>query len=300
MLHGARVIAMEFSPNGAIPYLARVDAGTIDFVRSLGPRIVSSGDLIGQFEAAWSADQTAMHHAASEKLYRIKDRAFAFVRERLSARESVSEVALQAEMIRWFGEEGLVTDAPPMVATGVHTGNPHYSPLPDTSASIGVPGLLLLDLWGKLDKPRAVYADITWVGHTGALPPRIGDAFETIVRARDAAVSLVAARVTTGEPIRGWEVDRAARDLIAAAGYGEQFVHRTGHSLGEEVHGNGVHMDDYETHDDRQILAGTGFTIEPGIYTPEFGVRTEINVVVSTRAATVTGPRQQAISRLDG
>jgi Xaa-Pro dipeptidase len=299
LLRGAKVVAMEYSPECAIPYLSRVDAGTIDLIRRLGVKVVSSGDLVGRFEAAWTPAAIATHRAASERLYRIKDRAFAFIGAKLSAGEAVTEYEVQQAMVRWFGEEGLIADAAPIVSAQEHAGNPHYAPTADgPQRTIRPNELVLLDLWGKLPTPGAVYADITWVGFGGEPPEAIAKAFGVIVAGRDAAVARVQSAVKTGQPVHGFEVDRATRDVITAAGYGDRFIHRTGHSLGEEVHGNGVHMDDYETHDDRQLVPGTGFTIEPGIYTPEFGVRTEINMVVGPTAAEVTGPSQQTLVRI--
>jgi Xaa-Pro aminopeptidase len=299
LVDGARTIAMEYSPNGAIPYISRVDGGTLEFVRQLGITVVSSGDLVGRFEAAWDAHAIALHRRASEKLYRVKDQAFAYVTAKRAAGDPVSELELQTAMLRWFEDERLVTDAAPIVAVQEHAGNPHYAPREDTARTLGANELLLLDLWGKLDQPGAVYADITWVGVSGEAPDEVVHVFSTAVAARDAAIALVSRRVAAGEPVAGWEVDRAARDVIVAAGFGAAFPHRTGHSLGEEVHGNGVHMDDYETHDDRRLLPGTGFTIEPGIYTSRFGVRTEVNMVVEDRRAEVTGPLQTELVRLD-
>jgi Xaa-Pro aminopeptidase len=297
-LEGAGTIAMEYSADCAIPYVAKVDAGTVERIRSFGVRVVSSGDLVGAFEAAWDEAAVASHREASTRLYRIKDEAFAAASARLVAGGEVDEFELQQLMVEWFRREGLVTDAPPIVAAQENAGNPHYEPARGRSRRWKAGELLLLDLWGKLDRPGAVYADITWVGVSGTPEPAVSRAFEAVRAGRDAAVELVQRRIGTGEAVRGWEVDRAARDVIAAAGYGEAFRHRTGHSLGQEVHGNGVNMDDYETHDDRRLLAGCGFTIEPGIYTAGFGIRSEINMVVDRDRATVTGPRQQELVRL--
>lgn len=294
LLRGLRRVAMEYSPACAIPYLARVDAGTVERVRALGVEVVSSGDLVQRFEAAWDPAALAAHRAASEHLHAIKDRAFELIRGRAAAPPSEYEV--QQKMVEWFRAAGLVTDCPPVVAAQESSGNPHYLPTAADHRPIRPGQIVLLDLWGKLDRPGAVYADITWVGFTGpAAPDEAAAVFGAARDARDAAIALVSDRVRAGRPIRGWEVDRAARDVIGAAGYGDRFVHRTGHSLGEEVHGNGAHMDDYETHDDRRLVAGSGFTIEPGIYLDDFGVRTEVNVHVGSVEAAVTGPLQTEI-----
>jgi Xaa-Pro aminopeptidase len=298
ILRGSKVVAMEYSPECAIPYLSRVDAGTVDFIRRLGLRVVSSGDLVQRFEAAWDEAAIATHRTASEKLYRIKDKTFEFVGARLSAGEALTEYEVQQKMVQWFRDEGLVADSAPIVGAQENAGNPHYAPSRDTSRQVRPNELLLLDLWGKLDQPGAVYADITWTGFAGTPPEAIAKAFGIAVAGRNAAVSKVKSAVAAGQPVHGWEVDRATRDVITAAGYGDLFIHRTGHSLGEEVHGNGVHMDDFETHDDRQLVPGTGFTIEPGIYTKEFGVRTEINMVVGQKSAEVTGPCQETLVRI--
>jgi Xaa-Pro dipeptidase len=297
-VRGSKVIAMEYSPECAIPYISRVDAGTVELIRRLGVRVVSSGDLVQRFEAAWDEAAIATHRAASEKLYAIKDRAFEYIGAKLSAGDAITEHEVQQEMVTWFRERGLVSDAAPIVAAQEHAGNPHYAPSKDLSRPLRPNELVLLDLWGKLPQPGAVYADITWTGFAGDPPPEIAKAFGVIVAGRDAAVARVQSAVAADQPIHGWEVDRATRDVITAAGYGEAFIHRTGHSLGEEVHGNGVHMDDYETHDDRRLIRGTGFTIEPGVYTKAFGVRTEINMVVGQKSAEVTGPSQQTLVRI--
>jgi Xaa-Pro aminopeptidase len=294
------IVAMEYSPECAIPYISRVDAGTIDLIRRLGPTVVSSGDLVGRFEAAWDERQMETHRIASEKLHRIKDQAFAYAGAQLAAGRSPTEYEIQQQMMEWFRSEGLVTDAEPIVAVAEHSGDPHYAPSRDRSVPLEPANLLLLDLWGKLDQADAVYADITWTGFSGEPPPDVRNVFEVVTAARDAALSRVSTGIQAGHVVRGCDVDRAAREVIVAGGYGPQFVHRTGHSLGTEVHGNGVHMDDYETHDDRRLLPGTGFTIEPGIYLPAFGIRSEINVVVGTGSAQATGPCQRELVRLPG
>ncbi|MEQ1908095.1 MAG: M24 family metallopeptidase [Vicinamibacterales bacterium] len=296
LLSGMHTVAMEYSPRCAIPYMSRVDAGTIELVRQCGAEVVSSGDLVQRFSAVWDADEIATHLSASAALYRVKDRAFEAVAQRLADDVATTEYDIQQLMSGWFRDEGLVSDSEPMVSAQENAGNPHYMPTASKSRVIRTHELVLLDLWAKLDRPGAVYADITWVGFTGAqVPGPIADAFAAAAIARNAAVTLVQARATSGEPVRGWEVDRAASTVLRDAGYGAHILHRTGHSLGESVHGNGVNMDDYETHDDRRLLPGTGFTIEPGVYFPDFGIRTEINMIVGAGSAEVSGPLQSAV-----
>ena len=298
MLKGMSRVALEYSPGCAIPYVSRVDAGTVDSLRQLGIKPLSSADLVQRFEAVWDDAALAAHRTASEHLYTIKDRTFELIRDHLLT-EALTEYTVQQRMVDWFTELGLVTDCPPVVAAQQSSGNPHYLPTASEHRRIRPEQLVLIDLWGKLDSVGAVYADITWVGYTGATPPeKASEIFGVVRAARDAAVTLVTSRVRAKQSIGGFEVDRAARDVVAAAGFGDRFMHRTGHSLGEEVHGNGVHMDDYETHDDRRVIAGSGFTIEPGIYLAEFGVRTEINMYVSNNDATVTGPEQSELVSL--
>jgi Xaa-Pro aminopeptidase len=299
LLQGLSTVAMEYSPDCAIPYLSRVDAGTAEAVRKRGVTIVSSGDLVQRFEAAWNGEQLASHREASEALYRIKDRAFAAAGAAVRHGARLSEYELQQQMVKWFEEEGLVSDSAPVVAIGPNAGNPHYLPTADRCRPIVAGEVLLLDLWGKKSHPGAVFADITWVAATGtAVPPEPARAFGAIAEARDAAVALVADAAANGRDLRGWEVDRAARTVLERLGYADHILHRTGHSLGESVHGNGVHLDDYETHDDRRLLPGTGFTIEPGLYFKTFGVRTEINMYRDEHEARVTGLRQKEIITL--
>jgi len=298
LLKGMKRVAMEYSPGNNIPYISRVDAGTVEAVRELGVDVVSSGDLVQRFEAIWSEEALASHRQASDALYRIKDRAFGLVRERLTS-EPLTEYDVQLAMLGWFEEEGLISDATPNVSAQENAGNPHYHPSRSVHRAIGPDEILLLDLWGKLPTPGAVFADITWVGFTGPrVPEEYARAFAAACGGRDAAVALVESAVREGRELRGYEVDRACREVVEQAGYGAQFIHRTGHSLGETVHGNGVHLDDYETHDDRRLIPGTGFTIEPGVYTETFGVRTEINMFVGEHEAQVSGPIQQEIVTL--
>jgi Xaa-Pro aminopeptidase len=290
---------MEYSPMCAIPYVSRLDAGTAEAIRAKGVEIFSSGDLVQLFEAAWTPAQLASHRAASASLYRIKDRAFESAAAAVRSGRALSEYELQQQMVQWFEDEGLISDSAPVVAVDGNAGDPHYLPSARHSRAILAGQVLLLDLWGKTREPGAVFADITWVGVTAPrVPDETARAFGAIAEARDAAVRLVEDAARAGHELRGWEVDRAARTVLEAKGYGPSILHRTGHSLGENVHGNGVHMDDYETHDDRRLVPGTGFTVEPGLYFETFGVRTEVNVFRGEHEATVTGPSQQEVVTL--
>ena len=300
LLSGIKRVAMEYSRNCAIPYISRIDGGTLELVRGRGVEVESSGDLVQRFEAVWDGHALNTHRDASQALYRIKDRAFQQIATRLRDGEAMTEFAIQQQMAAWFEEEGLVSDSAPVVAAQENAGDPHYLPTARRTRQIGADELVLLDLWGKKrDDPQAVFADITWVGFTGRYVPfEMASAFEAIRQARDAAVALVQESARQGRDLRGWQVDRAAREVLQGAGFGERILHRTGHNLGRDVHGNGVHMDDYESHDDRRLIPGTGFTIEPGLYFESFGVRTEINMYYGERDAFVTGAAQSEIVRL--
>jgi Xaa-Pro aminopeptidase len=299
LVRGLRRIAMEYSPACSIPYIARVDAGTVELIRQFGIEVVSSGDLVQRFSAIWHEPEIASHYAASEKLHVVKDRAFEAVARRVRDGVPTTEYDIQQLMAGWFAEAGLVSDSDPNVSAAENAGNPHYLPTAAVTRAIGADELVLLDLWAKLDHPGAVYADITWVGYSGRRPAdRHLKAFAAVRDARDAAIELVKEASGEGRELRGWEVDRAAASVLREAGYRDQILHRTGHSLGESVHGNGVNMDDYETHDDRRLLPGTGFTIEPGVYFADFGIRSEINMIVRAHDATITGPLQTEILAL--
>jgi Xaa-Pro dipeptidase len=299
LLTGIRRVAMEYSPGCAIPYVSRIDAGTVELIRQSGPEVVSSGDLIQRFSAVWNADEIEMHQHASEKLHRVKDKAFEAITRRLRNGMPTTEYDIQQLMAGWFRDDGLISDADPNVSAAENAGNPHYLPTAAEHRAIGTDEIVLLDLWGKVPRPGAVYADITWIGYSGTrVPERFAKAFAAVCGARDAGIRLVQDAARAGRELRGFEVDRAASAVLREAGYADNILHRTGHSLGETVHGNGVNMDDYETHDDRRLLPGTGFTIEPGVYFDDFGVRTEINMVVAPRDAAVTGPLQTEILAL--
>jgi Xaa-Pro aminopeptidase len=293
---GLRRVAMEYSPGNDIPYVSRVDAGTVELVRGTGVEVVSSGDLVQRFDGLWDAEAIASHRTASDALYRIKDQAFAFVADRLRSGRSVTEFDVQQAMMGWFADEGLRTGSPPNVSAQENAGDPHYVPTASRHRAIHQNELLLIDLWGKCAAPGSIYADITWVGFTGPAPPdRIVRAFAAVVAARDAALTMAQAGATAGDAVRGFALDRAARAVLIGAGYGEALLHRTGHSLGEEVHGNGAHLDDYETHDARRLMPGSVFTIEPGVYFSDFGVRTEINVVWTPDGPRPSGPCQTTL-----
>jgi Xaa-Pro dipeptidase len=302
LLTDCRRVAMEYVPRNANPYISRVDAGTVELIRSFGVEIVSSGDLIQQFEACWDEAQWAMHLEAAKHTRSAYDVAFAFIAERVRSAGSVRETEVQQRILAHFAAHGLITDHPPIVGVGPHSGDPHYAPGPNSDSPIREGDFVLIDLWAKLDKPRAVYSDLTWTGFVGTqVPEKYETIFQIVARARDAAIERVRSAFPNGPVLRGWEVDRAARDTIEKAGYGAAFCHRTGHSIGQETHGNGANMDDLETHEERQVLPCSCFSVEPGIYLPEFGVRSEVNVFVDAqRRVHVTGgtPQTHVVSIL--
>jgi Xaa-Pro aminopeptidase len=281
LVAGRRRVAMEYVPRNANPYVSRVDAGTVELVRSFGAEVLPSGDLVQMFEATWDDEQWAMHLDAAKHTRSAFDAAFAFIAERVRRDGSVRETEVQRRILDHFTEHRLVTDHPPIVAVGPHSGDPHYAPGPDSDAAIRAGDFVLVDLWAKLDRPRAVYSDLTRTGFVGAdVPARYEDVFRVVARARDAAIARVRDAFAARQPLQGWQVDQAARDVIEQAGYGPAFCHRTGHSIGQETHGNGANMDNLETHEERRVLPRTCFSVEPGIYLPEFGVRSEVNVFV--------------------
>ncbi len=301
LTQGPGPIACEYSPDCAIPYVSWLDAGTADQLRRLGYQLHSSADLIQAVDAVWSPAQLMTHRRAAAICLEAKDRAFAAIAQALAQGRALTELDVQQVILDHFQRHGLLTDHPPIVAVNEHAGDPHYSPTPQRASPIRAGDLVLIDLWGKLrEPPDAVFADITWVGYAGARPPAImQDVFDVVARARDAAFALVDSRIRAGDPVHGWEVDEAARAVIRAAGYGDAFIHRTGHSLGVDVHASGVNMDNLETRDTRRIIPGIGFTIEPGIYLPDFGVRLEIDVYVHPdRAEITTLPLQKALVTL--
>ena len=300
MLAGAKRVAMQYSPNCMIPYVSLVDGGTIDLVRGLGVDVVSSAPLVQYFEARWSAEQLESHREAGRRVDRVLAEAFAEIGRRVDAEGSVHEFSIAEFIRRRFAEEAVVTVDGPVVAVNANSGNPHYEPREGQSLAIGRNDFVLIDLWAKLDQPAAVYYDITWTGYVGGDPPsEIQNVFEIVRDARDATLDFVDRAVRAGEEILGYQVDDVARSYIAEKGFAQQFTHRTGHSIGEEIHGNGVNIDNLETRDERPIISHTCFSIEPGIYLPEFGVRCEIDCHVSAKGAEATGKVQNEIVRIE-
>jgi Xaa-Pro aminopeptidase len=295
LVKGAAKVAMEYVPRNANPYVSRVDAGTLELVRSFGVEVVPSGDLVQKFEACWDEEQWAMHLEAARHTRAAFEVAFAFMAERVRGEVQLTETAVQSRILEFFDAHGLETDHPPICAVGPHSGDPHYAPGPGCDAPIRKNDFVLIDLWAKLKKPRAVYSDLTRVCFVSThVPPRYEDIFRIVARGRDAAIQRVRDAFAAGQPLQGWEVDQAARDVIDKAGYGEHFCHRTGHSIGQETHGNGANMDNLETREERRVLPSTCFSIEPGIYLPEFGVRSEVNVFVDGKGTVhVTGGEPQ-------
>jgi Xaa-Pro aminopeptidase len=296
MLGGKSRIAMQYSPLNDIPYVGLVDAGTIELVKSLGADVVSSADLVQLFEARWSPEVLAMHLEAGKVVHAAVRRGFAMIRDAVKAGKTIREYDVQQEIVRIFQAGGVESDDPPDVAVNANSSNPHYSATEASSSLIARGDWVLLDVWAKQRKPGAVYFDITWTGFVGEeVPGRYAAIFAIVKEARDAAVDLVKSAVEAGRTLHGYEVDDAARAVITRHGYGQYFFHRTGHSIGEDVHGNGANMDNLETRDTRRIIPGTCFSVEPGIYLPDFGVRSEVNVYVGEKDARVTGEIQQEV-----
>lgn len=295
LLTGVKRIAMEYVPRNANPYVSRVDAGTIELVRSFGVDLVSSGDLVQLFEACWTDEQWAMHLEAARHTRSAYDVAFGYIARAVKAGKSPRETEVQQVILDHFQKHGLFTDHPPIVGVGPHSGDPHYAPAAETDSPIRAGDFVLIDLWAKLNRPMAVYSDLTRVGFVGTeVPGKYRDIFTIVAGARDAAIAKVQSAFAAGKSLQGWEVDQAARQVIEKAGYGDYFVHRTGHSIGQETHGNGANMDGLETREERRVLPRTCFSIEPGIYLPEFGVRSEVNVYVDReKQVHVTGGEPQ-------
>ncbi len=299
ILEGRGRIAMQYSPNCAVPYVSNIDAGTVEMIRSFGVEIVTSADLVQLFEARWSDEAYHSHKDAGVLVDAIRRDAFDKVSATLRSGVRVTEIEIHDFILDSFRAAGLFTDHGPIVAVNANASNPHYEPTTERHSEIRRGDLLLIDLWARFDRPGAVYYDITWTGFCGPTPPdTMLNVFGIVSGARDAAVSLVKTAAAEGRELAGYQVDDAARSLIAAAGFGDYFFHRTGHSIGEEVHGNGANMDNYETHDERRVLPRTCFSVEPGVYLPDFGIRSEVNVYRGEDSAEVTGEIQTALLRL--
>ncbi len=299
MLGGATRLAMQYSPNCMIPYVSLVDGGTIDLLRSLGKDVVTSASLVQYFEARWSEDQRDTHFEAGRRVDEILQEAFKRIRSKIDSKGEAQEFEIAQFILKRFEEREMLTADGPIVGVNANSGNPHYAPSAESSQPIRDGDFVLIDLWAKLDKPHSVYYDITWTGYCGATPPeRIQTVFDVVSASRDKAVSFVDSAIREAREVAGWQVDDVTRGHIADAGFGEYFVHRTGHSIGEEVHGNGANIDNLETRDERPIIPRTCFSIEPGVYLPEFGVRSEIDCYVDSSGARATGAVQNEIVRI--
>ena len=296
LLGRAKRVAMQYSPKNAIPYVSLVDAGTVELVRSAGVKLATSADLVQKFEACWSEAQLQSHLAAGRAIDKIVQQAFSLAAQSVREKKNLTEYDLQQWIRKRFEEEGVSADEGPDVAVNQNASDPHYGPSRESSATIKEGDLLLLDVWGKQKTAGSVYYDITWVGYLGAkVPEKYAKIFRVVREARDAAVDLIQKSVKAGKPLQGWQVDRAARRVIEKAGYGKYFFHRTGHNIGQAIHGNGVNMDGLETHDARHLIPATCNSVEPGIYLPEFGIRSEVDVYIDENEARVTGAVQHEI-----
>lgn len=295
MLGPYKKIAMQYSPNNLVPYIGLVDAGTVELIRSFGKEVVSSGDLVARFEAAWSEEQIQSHFAAAKSIDAIVPEFFKEVGRRARS-GGTDEYTMQQWIAEAFSRENLFTEDLPIVGCNANSGNPHYEPRAERSAPIKAGDFLLLDLWARKNTPNAVYYDITWTGCIGSPTERQMKVFTIVRDARDAGIKKVQEAFAAKRKIAGWEVDDATREHISSAGFGQYFTHRTGHSIGVNIHGNGANIDNLETKDEREIIPNTCFSIEPGIYLPgEFGVRSEVDVLIHNGAAEVTGKIQREL-----
>jgi Xaa-Pro dipeptidase len=292
----AKKVAMQYSPKNEIPYVAMVDAGTVELVRSLGAKVFSSADLVQKYEACWTKEQLDSHLAAGRAIDRIVGEAFKYAADCVRQKKPLTEYELQQWILRKFEEAGIMTEEGPDIAVNANASDPHYAPTREKASPIREGDLLLLDVWGKQKAANSVYYDITWMGYLGTkVPEKYAEVFGVLREARDRAVNLITSSVKAGKPLQGWQVDKAARGVVEKAGYGKYFFHRTGHNIGTSVHGNGANMDGLETHDVRHLIPRTCNSVEPGIYLPEFGMRTEVDVYLDGKEARVTGPVQQEI-----
>jgi Xaa-Pro aminopeptidase len=296
LLAGKQRVAMEYSELNDIPYIGLVDAGTIELIKSFGVEVASSADLVQMFEARWSPEALAMHLETGKAIHEIVRHGFRFIRDAVKSGKAIGEYEVQQEMARLYEQHDLMADEAPNVSVNANSANPHYSPSKQSSLPIRADDFILIDIWAKRRKAGAVYFDITWTGFVGEqVPQRFAQIFNIVREARDAAIAVAQEGQRSGKTVFGYQVDDAARGVITRHGYADFFVHRTGHSIGEDVHGNGANMDNFETRDGRKIIPGTCFSVEPGIYLEEFGVRTEVDVYVEEHDARVTGEIQQEI-----
>src|SRR5438270_6159476 len=299
MLGRAKKVAMQYSPKNEIHYGAMVEAGTVELVRGAGAKVVSSADLVQKYEACWTAEQKESHFSAGVIIDRIVRGAFEYAANCVREKKQLTEYDLKQWILKEFEAAGIWAEEGPDIAVNAHASDPHYGPTAESASPIREGDLLLMDVWGKKKAPGSVYYDITWMGYLGAkVPEKYAKVFGVVRDARETATDLIRKHVAVGKPLQGWQVDKAARRVIEKAGYGKYFFHRTGHSIGERVHGNGVNMDGLETHDVRHLIPKTCNSVEPGVYLPEFGVRSEVNVYISEREARVTGAIQNEILAL--
>jgi Xaa-Pro dipeptidase len=293
LLSGWTTVAMQFSPENMIFTVSIADAGTVDLIRSFGVKVVSSANLVARFEATWTDDQIQSHFAAARSIDALMTDVFPEIGRRVR-NGGTTEFEIQQWLVEGFRREGLIADSPPIVAVNQNSSDPHYVPTPDRCAPIREGDVVLLDVWGKLNQPHSVYYDISWTGFVGqSAPARVLEIFDIVRRSRDAAIQKVTAGIASTKKLCGWEVDKAARDVLAAEGYAQYLNNRVGHSIGTEVHGNGANIDNFESRDERELIPNTCFSIEPGIYLPEFGLRSEVNMLVRRGSAEVTGRIQQ-------
>ncbi len=296
---GMKRVAMQYSPMCAVPYVSNVDGGTVELVRSLGVEVVSSAELIQVFEARWTPEALESHLEAGRRVDRVRRGAFALIHERLGNGSPLREVEVKDFVRAEFAKAGLLTDSGPIVGANANASNPHYEPSESVTSPIRKGDWVLLDMWAKLDQPGSVYYDITWTAFCGDSPSdEMRAVFETVTGARDAGIKRVQDAISAGQRLCGFEVDDAVRGFIDSRGFSSYFTHRTGHSIGQEVHGNGANMDNFETHDDRRVMPWSCFSIEPGVYLPQFGVRSEINMFVGDNDARVTGEIQREMALL--
>lgn len=300
LLEGIPRVAMQYSPRNHNPYVSLVDGGTLEAIRAIRVEVVSSGDILQIFEAVWSRQQIDQHRETAIALGKVVHEAFEFAAARIRSQGECDELRIQRFILDQFEKRKWFTDSPPIVGVNAHAGDPHYFPEPSSNARLQPNDLLLIDLWAKPRAAGSVYADITWTAYFGStIPPRIQEVFDVVCKARDRGVEFLRERKREGSKVCGFEVDDQVRQVITEAGYGDYFIHRTGHNLGQEVHGNGVHFDNLETHDTREVIDGIASTIEPGIYLPEFGIRSEINLYISENDVEVTTPVQEELLRFE-